>query len=157
MASTSKKSTTKKTATKQSSKQAKPKKKMGRPKKVIDQRQFESMCGYQCTLEEICGILGVTDVTLNTWCKETYGTTFSEVFKEKRSLGRMSLRRTQFKLAEKNATMAIFLGKQYLGQTDHVEVVDNTPIERLDAILGGIKSIAMQGANNGTEANTETE
>lgn len=162
MASTSKKSTTKKTATKQSSKaktttKSAPKKKMGRPKKVIDQRQFESMCGYQCTLEEICGILGVTDVTLNTWCKETYGTTFSEVFKEKRSLGRMSLRRTQFKLAEKNATMAIFLGKQYLGQTDHVEVVDNTHIERLDAILGGIKSIAMQGANNGTEANTETE
>jgi len=118
MASTPKKSTTKKTATKQSSK---PKKKMGRPKKVIDQRQFETMCGLQCTLEEVCAILGVTDNTLNTWCKETYGTTFSEVFAQKRALGTMSLRRAQFRLAEKSAAMAIFLGKNYLGQTDQVE------------------------------------
>lgn len=118
MAGTPKKSTTKKTATKQSST---PKKKMGRPKKVIDQTQFETMCGLHCTLEEICAILGVTDKTLNTWCKETYGATFSEVFAQKVAIGNMSLRRAQFKLAQKNAAMAIFLGKNYLGQTDQVE------------------------------------
>lgn len=94
---------------------------MGRPKKAIDQRQFETMCGLQCTLEEVCAILGVTDKTLNTWCKETYDTTFSEVFAQKRALGTMSLRRAQFRLAEKSAAMAIFLGKNYLGQTDQVE------------------------------------
>ena len=33
----------------------------------------------------------------------------------------ISLRRSQFKLAEKNATMAIWLGKQYLGQRNHKE------------------------------------
>jgi hypothetical protein len=38
--------------------------------------------------------------------------------------------------------MAIFLGKQYLGQQDHIEVVDNTPIERLDAILAGVRATA---------------
>lgn len=27
---------------------------MGRPKKEIDQKQFEKFCGLQCTLEEIC-------------------------------------------------------------------------------------------------------
>ena len=32
------------------------------------------------------------------------------------------LRRSQFKLAEKNAAMAIFLGKQYLGQKDIPDV-----------------------------------
>lgn len=154
MASTSKKSTAKKTATKQSSK---PKKKMGRPKKVINQTQFETMCGLQCTLDEICALLGVSDKTLNEWCRETYGTTFSEVFKEKKALGKMSLRRSQFKLAEKSAAMAIFLGKNYLGQTDHVEFVDNTPIEKLDAILGGLKNIAMGVQQDGTEAVTETE
>lgn len=155
MASTPKKSTTKSKATKQSS----TKKKMGRPKKVINQKQFETMCGLQCTRDEICAVLDIEDDTLNRWCKETYnGKTFSAVFEEKRGLGRMSLRRTQFKLAEKSAAMAIFLGKNYLGQTDHVEIVDNTPIERLDAILGGIKEIAMQGASDGTAtANTETE
>lgn len=118
MASTPKKSTTKKTATKQSST---PKKKMGRPKKIIDKEAFEKMCAIQCTLEEICDILGITDKTLNSWCKETYGTTFSEVFAKKRALGKMSLRRAQFRLAEKNAAMAIWLGKNYLDQTDHID------------------------------------
>lgn len=31
----------------------------------------------------------------------------------------MSLRRSQFRIAETNATMAIWLGKQYLGQKDY--------------------------------------
>lgn len=90
----------------------------GRPKKEIDQNMFEKLCSYQCTEEEICGIFGVTDKTLTTWCKRVYKKSFSEVFKEKRQTGKISLRRSQFKLAEKNATMAIWLGKQYLDQRD---------------------------------------
>lgn len=31
------------------------------------------------------------------------------------------MRRNQLRLSEKSAAMAIFLGKQYLGQTDKVE------------------------------------
>ena len=87
----------------------------------IDKKQFENLCGLQCTLLEICDFFDVEDDTLNSWCKKTYGTTFSEVFKIKRGKGQISLRRTQWKLAEKNPTMAIFLGKHYLGQTDKVE------------------------------------
>ena len=95
----------------------------GRPKKPINKSQFETCCAYQCTLEEVCALLGVSDVTLNNWVKENYdGKTFSEVFKEKRELGKMSLRRKQWKLADKNASMAIFLGKNYLGQSDKQEV-----------------------------------
>jgi hypothetical protein len=124
--------------------------KMGRPKKEIDKEKFESMCAYQCTLEEICAFLGVTDKTLNTWCRKTYGVTFSEVFKQKREMGKMSLRRKQWKLADKSASMAIFLGKQYLGQTDKVEYTNNDAIERLDAILGGLK-------NNATNVESEAE
>ena len=90
----------------------------GRPKKIIDQEQFEKLCALQCTLQEVCGFFGVTDNTLNTWCKDTYGTTFSEVFAEKRVGGQISLRRSQFKLAEKSAAVSIWLGKQYLGQRD---------------------------------------
>ena len=111
---------------------------MGRPKKIINQQQFEAMCKYQCTLEEVCAFLGVTDVTLNTWCKETYGTTFSEVFKQKREVGKISLRRTQFKLAEKSAAMAIFLGKNYLGQTDKVEATV-TEVEDLSPLAALLK------------------
>ena len=91
----------------------------------IDKRQFENLCGLQCTLLEICDFFDVEDDTLNSWCKKTYGTTFSEVFKLKRGKGQISLRRMQWKLAEKNPTMAIFLGKQYLGQKDKIEYTDD--------------------------------
>lgn len=110
--------------------------KMGRPEKEINKKQFESLCGLQCTLEEVCAVLDVTDKTLNSWCKETYGTTFSEVFREKRELGKVSLRRAQFKLAEKNASMAIFLGKNMLGQRDNIDVdVNKEALEKLDSVL----------------------
>lgn len=93
---------------------------MARPRKEIDQKQFENLCGLQCTLEEICGWFDITDKTLDSWCKRTYGKSFSEVFREKRGLGKISLRRSQWRLAEKNANMAIWLGKQYLGQREQV-------------------------------------
>jgi hypothetical protein len=48
----------------------------------------------------------------------TYGLKFSQVFREKRVSGKASLRRTQWKLAQKSTPMAIWLGKQYLGQRD---------------------------------------
>lgn len=95
---------------------------MARPRKEIDQKQFENLCGLQCTLEEICGWFDVTDKTLDGWCKRTYHAGFSEVFRQKRGAGKISLRRSQWRLAEKNANMAIWLGKQYLGQKDIVEV-----------------------------------
>lgn len=40
------------------------------------------------------------------------------MFSEKKGMGRVSLRRAQFRMAMKNVAMAIFLGKQWLGQTD---------------------------------------
>ena len=91
---------------------------MARPKKEIDQKEFEKLCALQCTKLEICDWFDVTDKTLESWCKSIYCKGFSEVFAQKRSRGKISLRRTQFQLAEKNASMAIWLGKQYLGQRD---------------------------------------
>lgn len=100
-------------------------KKRGRPLKEIDQNTFEKLCGIQCTETEICNFFGCDDMTLVRWIKRTYGKKlFSEVFAEKRGLGRISLRRTQFRLAEKSPTMAIFLGKQYLGQKDEHELTE---------------------------------
>ena len=95
---------------------------MARPKKEIDQKQFENLCGLQCTLEEICGWFDVCSDTLETWCKRSYNKSFSEVFAQKRGAGKISLRRSQWRLAEKNATMAIFLGKQFLGQRDNMDI-----------------------------------
>jgi hypothetical protein len=64
----------------------------------------------------------ITDKTLDGWCKRTYNMSFSDVFREKRGIGRISLRRSQFELAKKNAAMAIWLGKQYLNQSDQVKI-----------------------------------
>jgi len=97
----------------------------------IDKILFENLCAIQCSETEICAVLDVCDKTLNSWCKEEYGVNFYEIFKIKRQVGLQSLRRTQFKLAEKNPTMAIWLGKQYLGQTDKIE---ETTIERVEII-----------------------
>ncbi len=99
------------------------KKKMGRPRKTINRAQFEQLCAIQCTREEICAVLDVSEKTLNEWCKETYeGRTFSLVFDEKREMGKASLRRNQWNLAKTNPTMGIWLGKQYLGQRDETKV-----------------------------------
>ena len=100
--------------------------KMGRPRKQIDKTEFEKLCFLQCTEREFCSWFDVSDETLNKWCKENYdGRTFLDVFKEKRENGLISLRRTQFQLAEKSPAMAIFLGKNLLGQTDKMEQTVN--------------------------------
>lgn len=93
----------------------------GRPPKEIDKKQFEKLCALQATLEEVAGFFDCDQDTVNKWCTNVYGTTFSDVFKSKSATGKLSLRRTQFKLAEKSAAMAIFLGKNMLGQTDKIE------------------------------------
>lgn len=95
---------------------------MARPRKEIDKKQFENLCGLQCTKEEICAFFEITDKTLDGWCKRTYNMSFSDVFREKRGIGRISLRRSQFELAKKNAAMAIWLGKQYLSQSDQAKI-----------------------------------
>lgn len=107
---------------------------MARPLKEIDKKQFENLCGLQCTKEEICAFFELTDKTLENWCKRTYNKGFSEVFREKRGIGKISLRRSQFELAKKNAAMAIWLGKQYLNQKDQVQVEVKNENNLLDVI-----------------------
>ena len=115
---------------------------MGRPMKEIDQKSFEKLCGLQCTLVEICGFFDVDETTMEKWCKKTYGATFSKVFEVKRGAGKISLRRAQFKQAEKNTAMAIFLGKNYLGQRDVIEADFNPEcLKKAAELLGEVKSV----------------
>ena len=95
--------------------------KMGRPKKEISKEQFEKLCGLQCTKDEIAGFFNCSPDTIENFCKSTYKDTFSATYKIYSVSGRISLRRYQFKLAEKSAAMAIFLGKNMLGQKDRIE------------------------------------
>lgn len=119
--------------------------KMGRPRKEINKTEFEKLCFLQCTRSEFCTWFDVNGDTLNRWCKENYdGRTFSTVFQEKRENGLISLRRTQFQLAEKSPAMAIFLGKNLLGQTDKVEQTQN--------INGAVPTVQVYIPDNGRDS-----
>lgn len=115
----------------------------GRPNVVIDKAQFETMCFINCTEEEIMLVLRVDNETLNSWCKRTYSSSFSQVYRIYANKGKQSLRRYQMKLAETNPQMAIWLGKQYLGQRDVVEqdiraTVNETQQQLIDKLAGRI-------------------
>ena len=116
----------------------------GRPKKEIDKKIFENLCGLQCTLEEIAGVFDCSADTIERWCKREYGETFAEVYKKHSAKGKTSLRRIQFKLAEKSAAMAIFLGKNYLGQKDNIIETDEQTLQAVGEALVKIKRAAEQ-------------
>ena len=106
-------------AEKKTEKKSKPKapKKNGRPKKEVDLGLAERLAQIMCTQEEIASVLKVSVDTLS----RTPG--FADVYKSGRESGKASLRRLQWKHAQNNPAMAIWLGKQYLGQTDRAEEV----------------------------------
>lgn len=105
----------------------------GRPKIPIDKKQFENLCALFCTKQDIADFFECSEDTIENWCKKTYQDengkpmTFSAVYKNKKSKGKVSLRRMQHNLAKKNASMAIFLGKQELGQRDVIEQQMESP------------------------------
>lgn len=114
--------------------------KMGRPQKEFDKKTFEDLIGLGCTQEEILWWFrddrgkAASLSTLSRWCKRTYGKTFEQFRQENGGMAfKIKLRRLQIKLAEKSAPMAIFLGKNYLGQSDNVRVES-----RADGILADL-------------------
>lgn len=104
---------------------------MGRPKLAIDWEQFEKLCQIQATLMEMASFLGCSEDTIERRCKEEHDCTFAELYKRKSAGGKISIRRKQMQVAlAGNTTMLIWLGKQYLGQTDKQEVTgkDGAPV-----------------------------
>lgn len=95
---------------------------MSRPRIEIDQEQFTALCTLQCTLSDISNFFKCSEDTIERWCKRELKMGFADAYKKYSVNGKISLRRYQMKLAEHNASMAIWLGKQYLGQTDKQEV-----------------------------------
>lgn len=94
----------------------------GRPSIDINKEEFEKLCALQCTQEEIADWFKCHEETLRRFCKKTYNAQFCEVYKRFSARGKMSIRRSQFRLMETNTAMAIWLGKQYLGQSDKQEI-----------------------------------
>lgn len=95
------------------------KNKGGRNPIPIDWEQVDKMCVIHCTGEEQAAILGISYDTLNRRCHSEHGLSFAEYFKQKSSGGKMSLRRKQYTTAmDGNTTMLVWLGKNWLGQSD---------------------------------------
>jgi hypothetical protein len=92
---------------------------IGRPKIDIDWKMVNNLAGIMCTQEEIAGVLQVSIETLSRKSKKEHRMPFVDYLKKHQSNGKASLRRKQFEAALKgNITMLIWLGKQYLDQSD---------------------------------------
>ena len=95
------------------------------PSKPITDQMFDqivSMIRIHCTQNEICNIIGMSATTLNRRLTERVYDNFEVLYKKHNDEGKASIRRMQWQAAEKgNSAMLVWLGKQYLSQTDKVD------------------------------------
>ena len=96
---------------------------------TITKEQLEKLCKMFCTKTEIKAFFNASDKKLNDFCLQNYGANFAKVYDTYLECGKISLRRKQLKMVDKSASMAIFLGKNYLGQKEQAENVATQKIE----------------------------
>lgn len=100
-----------------------------------DWATIENACKIQCTGEEIASLLGISYDSLERRVKAKFKISCADYIKMKSAGGKASLRRLQWESAKGgNATMQIWLGKQYLNQTDG----NQTPPDGLTAALNQV-------------------
>jgi hypothetical protein len=95
----------------------------GRPPKLTADaptlKQLKGLGVIQATTRECAAFLEVSEPTFLKFLTDNPDA--RDAYEAGKGQGLISLRRKQFQLADKNAAMAIFLGKNYLGQTDRQE------------------------------------
>ena len=95
---------------------------MARPRKEINWEEFDKLCGLHATQEEIANWFSVSVDTIDRAVKREHKVGFAEYYRQKATVGKISLRRKQFELAQSgDRTMLIWLGKQHLGQSEKME------------------------------------
>lgn len=91
---------------------------MGRRKIDFDSRDLEvieNLCKIHCTGREIAAAMGCSYDVLQDRIESKFNKPLNEYIKERHEAGHVSLRRAQFKYAEKgNAQLLIHLGRMYL-------------------------------------------
>ena len=116
----------------------------GRPKKDINLYELEKLCTLNCTMPEIAAYFDVPLRTLED--RYTNDEQVRSTIQKGRELGKLSIRRKQIQIMEQqnNATMAIWLGKNLLGQRDNLDVVtedkNQTAFSEALDLLGTIAS-----------------
>jgi hypothetical protein len=94
----------------------------GRPVKEIDLGEMEKLASIQATARECASWFNVSEDTIDLRLKDAGYAGFTEFYKKHQGPGNVSLRRKQFETAMTgNPTLLIWLGKNWLGQTDKME------------------------------------
>lgn len=89
---------------------------MAKRKRVVKISDIKQCAKLQCTAREAAAFLSIRVHTFNDLLQNDPHV--RKAWDDGKQLGCISLRRKQMRLAGQNATMAIFLGKQMLGQRD---------------------------------------
>jgi hypothetical protein len=123
---------------------------LGRPPKLVPDestlKRIRDLAALQCTLDEVAGVLQVSDVTLMNFLNQYPEA--EEAFEQGKFSGRVSLRRMQFVQAKRSAAMGIWLGKQYLKQQESMRLgplsgnqqADELGLEPPTALLRAVRS-----------------
>ena len=88
--------------------------------------QLADLGEAQCTADEIASVFGVTPEAFEAWMQKSDRCRLA--LEHGRNQGRAVLRRAQLRLAQTNASMAIFLGRLYLAQSER-EADSVDPVE----------------------------
>lgn len=107
---------------------------------LIDKGKFEAMVRMQMTDEELEQFFGITSGQLYKWVKKTYHvkSPLTQI-KKLRMEGKVAFLSRQFTLAKTNPTIAIWIGKNYFGQTDEAESGNKDEIEDLTPLADLLK------------------
>ena len=118
-------------------------KKVGRPKTEINLEELQKLCTLNCTMPEIASFFNMPLRTLEDRFKND--TDVRTAIENGRNKGKLSVRRKQLQIMDEtnNATMAIWLGKQLLGQRDkHDIVTEDKATGKLSEALDIIQDLA---------------
>lgn len=106
------------------------------PPKPIDFEAVMYWMDLGATAEEIAGCFHISVDTLVNRLVEKTGLNFSELRERICGASKIKLRRNQFNLSETNSSMAIWLGKVWLGQKEEV-TNENVALEIIRLINSG--------------------
>lgn len=91
---------------------------MGRKLRELDYELIKRLAALQCTEKEICAAIEANYSWFSD--RKSHDELLQEALEDGYEVGKTSLRRKQWDIANQgNVTMCIWLGKQYLKQSDH--------------------------------------
>ncbi len=128
----------------------------GLPEKEIVMDQVIYWIGLQATAQEIASSFHVAVETLEKKLREHFGESFCDLKKRCDGNGKLSLRRYQYRQSENNSSMAIWLGKQWLGQKDDPSEEFQKTNKLVQTLLDEIMLLKQQRVDDVKKVNTSS-